>query len=295
VTPARVIGVVVGVIGLAVPTYLAVTFDSVRSAGVAGYFALFFGVVGFIAGVLALALHRKDPRGLLLPVVSSASGALALVVAGLGAWAMRSVDPAALPDVDAAMQAYVAGEAQGAARTVALLGLAGLPAFAIGFLSLAWVLGSRRLVQDEAKKKGETPPSIPAVWAAVTGVSVLFLPGLGLSVVGAFSSVDRVAHPHEARLVETAAAANRGELKVACAGLEEALAPDFVPTSMLDEHLPKADREELAHRCVTHHIDALPAGAACAQPSGALAATRTVALVGAAERVKNACLRTVTP
>ncbi|MBL8741913.1 MAG: hypothetical protein JNK04_12485 [Myxococcales bacterium] len=78
-----------------------------------------------------------------------------------------------------------------------------------------------------------------------------------------------------------------GNLKSACLELEAVLAPDFVPRELLDRELP--GRVELAHRCVTLHIDDLPLGKACDAAAEKLLTSETVKLAKAQERVKSAC------
>ncbi len=101
--------------------------------------------------------------------------------------------------------------------------------------------------------------------------------------------VKEAPHPREIWMREAVSAAERGDLATACDRLEAILAGDVVPTYVLDEHL--RGRVELAHRCVTHRIDALPKGAECAAAAKKLAETETVALAGAKKRVTDACDR----
>ena len=79
----------------------------------------------------------------------------------------------------------------------------------------------------------------------------------------------------------------RSDVPTACNALERALAPDFVPSEVLERELPSY--REIAHRCLTLRIDALPKGIACVTQAGKLLGSPLVAAVNAEDRVKHAC------
>ena len=108
-----------------------------------------------------------------------------------------------------------------------------------------------------------------------------------------FIQCQPVAHPNEAKLRDVATLARLGESDALCAALEEVLVPDFAPEVLLDRIL--SARHEIAHRCVTRAIDALPSGLPCMLEASKLSQSRTAKLVGAEDRIVSACKRSLVP
>lgn len=280
----------VALVGLALvlPIYLVIESEPVRAAGPGGFVALFFAVLALLLALVRVLTMRKHPRALGLAALAAGFGAAALLFAALGAELARSsAEAIASSDVahEPGMREYLIAEADGGARTAALLGLAGIPGFAGGLLLLAYVLGARRLGETDPKTKGDGLKA-SRVWMALAGTVALFLVGAVTDVMAIAHPVREARHPHTAKLDAIAESRKNGDMTAACDGLEVALAPDYAPEKLFEEHLP--GRLELAHRCVTHRIDALPK-ADCATAAKALAQTETVKLAKAEERVAAAC------
>jgi hypothetical protein len=125
------------------------------------------------------------------------------------------------------------------------------------------------------------------VWVALSVSAFTLVIGFVTSVWAAVLTVEDSKNPREARVVAVADDFKSGNLKAACPELEALLAPDFVSRELLDRELP--GRAELAHRCITLHIDDLPLGKACDAAADKLLASETVKLAKAQERVRQAC------
>ncbi len=276
------------VISLVLPIYLVVESESVRAAGAGGFVAVFFAVLAALLALVRVVTMKKHPRALGIAALASTLGAAALLFAALGARLARaSAESMAASDVahEAGMREYLVAQADAGARTAALLGLAGIPGFLGGLFLVVHVLGARRLGESDPKTKGDGLKT-SRVWLALVGSIALFVGAAVLDVIAIAHPVREAVHPHAAKLDAIAEAKKRGDMTAACDGLEVALAPDYAPEKLFEEHLP--GRLELAHRCVTHRIDALPKSE-CSVAAKTLSQTETVRLAKAEERVAAAC------
>lgn len=281
----------VAVLAFLFPLYFALTSHGFRDAGIGAFAGLFFGLLALFGANLRLYLSRKDPHSLGLAAAATAFGAAGILVAGIFAHRLHA-DAALIAASNEAheygMREHLVGEAQHSGRVAALIGLISVPGFLIGALNLALILGARRIAITGARLKGKTVEmSEVPVWVALGGASALFLGGLVTDVWAVFRSVDRRPNPREEKLEEIRDAVDRGDLKVACEGLEKALVPDYVPKHLLDEKLPA--RVEIAHRCIARDVDDLPMGKACGPAADKLLDKEIGKVPGAKDRIKNAC------
>jgi hypothetical protein len=256
-----------------------------RVSGPASYVGLALGACSLALAIGALFVRRKSPRKIGLPAIAAVVGAAACALTGL--IALQGRTPSTIADEAPAVHAFRVGEAQAHAHVGALFGLAGIPGALVGGLGI-W-LG----VRARQRQRAAAPPanlgveSIPLGWAALSGVGLAAVAGVGVDVVALASEVVRVEHPHVHELRAIADAVKRSDIPTACDALETALAPDYVPPEVLDQELP--DYREIAHRCLTLRIDALPKGIACATQAGKLLASPIVHVVNAEDRIKHAC------
>ena len=282
---AGVAAVVAGVFGVAATIAAVSTVPDARTGGAAAIAGIALGVSSLVFGLVALVSRRKLPRKLGVPAIAAIIGAVACASSGL--LALRARTPERLLDEPPALGAWRTGEAQARAHLGALFGLAGIPGAFVGGLGV-W-LGVR------ARKKGRAaaPPanlgveSVPLAWTALSGVAIASIAGIGVDAYAITAQVARVEHPHARELHAIGEAMQRSDVPTACNSLEIALAPDFVPSEVLERELPSY--REIAHRCLTLRIDALPKGIACAIQAGKLLGSPLVAAVNAEDRVNHAC------
>ena len=263
--------------------YWLLTSTSFRATAFGGFFGLWLALASIWLSVVRFGLDRERPRDMTLPALAAGSGALALAFGGVMAHYLRGEADAIASSNEVhehGMREFLIAEAHGNGRFCALIALIGLPGALLGGLSLALVLGARRVAKDAPER--EAP-----VWIALSLSAFTLLIGFVTSVWAAVLPVEEVKNPREARVVEVADDFKSGNLKAACPELEAVLAPDFVPRELLDRELP--GRVELAHRCVTLHIDDLPLGKACDAAAEKLLTSETVKLAKAQDRVKSAC------
>ncbi len=259
----------------------------VRAAGLPAYAGVFFGAASLSLSLVSLVLLRRARRIVAPSAIAALLGALACASSGLAAHAART--PKATPDelVDPVLRAWSLGEAEARARAGAEVGLAGVPGALLGLVGVWLALDDRRRARALASTASPPAESVPLAVASFVGVTLATLGGVGLDVRALTESVTRIEHPHVAKLHAVLDAYRAADMPAACERLEAALAPDFVPADVLERELP--DYREIAVRCVTLRIDALPKGLACVPEAGRLAATGIVRAASATDRVKRAC------
>jgi len=288
-TLAHVGAVLLVIAALALPTYLAIENATVRNAGVGGFIGIFFGVLALLVALVRLAFAKKSPRALGLATLGAGLGGSALLLAGLAAEMTRS-SAEALVNADIArepgMREYLLAEASSGARTASLLGLLGIPGFLVGMLLLASVLGARRVAASDPKLALDKPAPSSRAWIAIVGAVALFAGGMVADIRAIAEPVTEAPHPHAAKLDAIVEAQKKNDMATACDGLEAALVPDYAPTALMEDKLP--GRLELAHRCVTFRIDALPKDG-CEAAAKALEGAQIVKFAKAEERVHAAC------
>lgn len=198
------VAVALVLVALALPVYLLFTSDPFRRAGLAGFVAIFFACLSVIVGVARLVLTKKRPLAAGLAVLTSSIAGVGIGVAGLGghlaratAAEIRASDHAMEP----AVRAYLVAEAESGGRTSALLGLANLAGFVLGFVLLLLVIRARReampLVPSAAAKS--SPPTAP-VFAWLFGSTLLFLVGLVVAIWAAVLEVHDGPYPIDPRV-----------------------------------------------------------------------------------------------
>lgn len=298
---AKIVGVATVVLALGVPALLSYGTQTVAASGVTGFLALFTATLSVLVAGLGFVLGRERPRALGVVVLASLLGALALGIGGLGArLAIRAAGLDAAED-PAALAAWRVSVATGDARLGAWLALSGFVGVALGAWGVYRVIGARRRALEEAKHlaAGSEPSAqvtrgqVVGAWASFAGVVVAGVGALAADASVLAAPYEPVAHPNEAKLRDVATLARMGESDALCAALEEVLAPDFAPEVLLDRIL--SARHEIAHRCVTRAIDALPSGLPCMLEASKLSQSRTAKLVGAEDRIVSACKRSLVP
>jgi len=265
------------------PAYWVLTSTAFRATGFGGVVGLWLALVSLLAAGARFTLDRSHPRDLTLAAVSAGAGSLALSYAGVMAHRLRGEADAIILSNEVhepGMREFLITEAHGNGRLCALIALIGLPGALLGGLSLALVLGARRVAKDAPER--EAP-----VWVMLALSALGLVVGFVTSAWAAVLPVGDAKNPREARVVEVAEAFARNDMKAACGELEAVIAPSFVAVEILERELPQ--RVELAHRCITVRIDELPLGRACDPASEKLLATETVKLAKAQERVRQAC------
>lgn len=296
-SPARRFGlshfvaVALVVCALALPIWAVLKSAAVLNAGVTGFVALFAAALSVLVGALRLFLQRRKPTALGLAALTPLVAATGMTFAAAGGHLARArAAEIAASDhaLESGLREFLVAEAQAGGRTSALLGLANVVGFALGFVLLLLVVRARREAAPVVGA-GTAATATGPVFAFLFGGAVLLLGGLVAAVWAAVLEVKETPHPREIWMREAVTALERNDLATACDRLEAILAGDVVPTYVLDEHLP--GRVEMAHRCVTHRIDALPKGAACGAAAKKLAESETVGLAGAKGRVGDACDR----
>jgi hypothetical protein len=298
---AKIVGLATVLVALVVPALLTYATESVAASGVTGFLALFVATLSVLVAALGFALSRERPRALGIVVLASLLGALALGIGGIGArLAVRAASLDAADD-PTALAAWRVSVATGDARIGAWLALTGLVGAALGAWGVYRVVGARKRALVEAKHlaAGSAPSAqvtrgqVAAAWATFAGVVSAGVGGLVADVSVLAEPYEPITHPNEARLRDVATLARMGESDALCVALEEVLAPDFAPEALLDQTL--SGRREIAHRCVTRAIDALPSGLPCMLEASKLSQSRTVQLVGAEDRIVSACKRSLVP
>jgi hypothetical protein len=186
----HVLAVLVVLIALALPIYLAVTSESVKDAGATGFIGIFFGCLSVLLCFWRLALIRLRPQAQGLPALAAIVAVLGLAIAVFGAnagyddaVAVASSDHALSPSERATQIAELAA----VARTTARLGFATVPGFAFAFLLLLMVIRERReaapMVQGAGSSRAR--PTFP-VFISLFVTSVAFLVALVFAVRAAF-------------------------------------------------------------------------------------------------------------
>ncbi len=282
---ARMAAITAVVVGAGVTIASTAFVPEARVGGPASYVGLALGACSLALAIGALFVRRKSPRKIGLPAIAAVVGAAACALSGL--MALQSRTPTPIPDEAPAVLAFRVGEAQAHAHLGALFGLSGIPGALIGGLGVWLGVRARRRQRAAAPPANLGVESIPLAWAALSGVGLAAMAGVGVDVFALGSEVVRVEHPHARDLRAIADAVRRSDIPTACDALEIALAPDYVPAEVLDRELPAY--REIAHRCLTLRIDALPKGIACATQAGKLLASPIVHIVNAEDRIKHAC------
>lgn len=263
--------------------YWLITSTAFRATAFGGFIGLWLALSSIWLVVVRFGLDRDRPRDMTLPALAAGCGALALAFGGVMAHYLRgeATAIAASNEVhEPGMREFLIAEAHGNGRFCALIALIGLPGALLGGLTLALVLGARRVATDAPER--EAP-----VWVALSVSAFTIVIGFVTSVWAAVLPVEDAKNPREARVKEVADDFGAGNLKAACPELEAVLVPDYVTREVLDRELP--GRVELAHRCTTLLIDDLPLGRACDAGLEKLLASETVKLAKAQERVRQAC------
>lgn len=264
------------------PLYWALTSSGFRATGFGGFVGLWLAFASMLVSAARMGLDRDRPRDLTLPAVAALSGALALAIAGIAAHYVRGEGAAiALSNEvhEPGMREFLIADAHANGRRCASIAFLGLPAALGGGLLLAAVLGARRVSKE---REPEGP-----VWVLLSLSAFTMVVGFVSAAWAFVLKVEDAKNPREARVHELAETFENGSLKKACPEFEEVLAPDYVTREVLDKELP--GRVELAHRCITWHIDELPLGKACEAASDKLRESETVKLAKAEERIKQAC------
>jgi hypothetical protein len=186
----HVVAIVVVLLALALPVYLAWTSPSVQSAGLTGFVAIFFGCLSVLVGAWRALASRRRPHAQGLAALTAVLAAVGLLVAALGAGAAHqaafelSSSDHALAPLDRLEQVSRAVEA---ARTTARLGFSTLPGFALGFLLLLLVVRARRESAPPAPTAAVS--QIEPTWrvfVSLFGASALFVVALVLAIRAAF-------------------------------------------------------------------------------------------------------------
>jgi hypothetical protein len=186
----HVLSVLVVLLAMALPIYLAFTDESVKSAGATGFIGIFFGCLSVLLCLWRVALLRLRPQAQGIPALAAVVALLGLVTAVLGANAGYD-DAAALLASDHALSLAERDAQFGAltvaARTTARLGFANLPGFAFAFLLLLLVIRKRR---EAAPMVPGAPgsiarPTLP-VFVSLFGTSVAFFVTLVFAIRAAF-------------------------------------------------------------------------------------------------------------
>ncbi|MFO0554913.1 MAG: hypothetical protein U0271_41435 [Polyangiaceae bacterium] len=289
-TREQAIGAAILVVAAAIPIWIILSSPSARVAWVGTFFGMFGGLTSLALASIHFLRHQKDKRSFAFSAGSAGIAAVCLLIASISASSWRS-EAASIEKSDAifdpGMKEYTIGEAQHAGRIAGLYGLVALPGFLMGALGLAMVLGERRIAETQARLKRTTSEPATPVWLVLAGASILFVPAFFVDFWAIVRGVDRKDHPRLAKVKLVADAFKEGDMKAACDNLEPILVRDYIPANMLEEQLP--GRVELAHRCITRMIDALPTGDACGPASKKLLDTEIVKLAHGQDRVQQAC------
>lgn len=286
-TGARAALVVTAALSAVLSVAAFASIADLRASGLPGWLGVGLGSLSLSLGLVALVVRRKSPRKLGWPAAAALVGALACASSGLAAVAARA--PASTPeqDADPALRAWSVGEAQARARAGATFGAAGMAGAFLGLLGVWLGVRARQRARSAAPPANLGVESVPLGFAALAGLGVLVVGGGGVDAWALGAEVKRIDHPHVAKLRVIRDAVHDGKLDGACEALETSLAPGYVPPDVLERELP--GYREIAVRCVTLRIDALPKGLACATEAGKLGATETVRAASAEDRVKHAC------
>lgn len=266
---------------------LLVAIPQTHAGGLPGVVGVAGASVGLVTSLVALVLRRKAPRKLAWPAVALLVGVVGAASSGLLAFSARSPALSDEEVADPALVAWARGEAQAKARIGAELGLATTPAIALGLVGLWLAVGARRRGKEAAPPHNVAVESVPLAVTALVGAGLVSAGALAIPAAAVAADVVRTDHPRLPALRAIATDARSGALEKACGGLERALAPSFVPPALLEREIP--DYREIAARCVTLRIDALPKGLPCGAQAGKLAASPLVKAAEADDRVKHAC------
>lgn len=289
-TPERMRRAAIGVGALVLPLYLEWTSAAVRGASLGGFVALYGGTLSLIACALRYFEAKKAPAAHGLASLAAGSGVAGLLTAGAWGHLLRAgAEKALRSDVvlEPGMREYLAYEAHHFGRIAGGLAFAALPGALVGMLLLLLVIGERRMREAEAKRRGE--PHLPTgpVWAVFAGAGAATMLGVVVALVAVAREVPDAAHPHAALLVSVREQAARQELAPACEGLERALAPGYVPASVLEAELP--DGPALAKECVTLELARMSREGGCHAAKERLEKSPVVRLAGDEDRVARAC------
>lgn len=182
----HVLAVVVVLLALALPVYLAATSESVKDAGATGFIGIFFGCLSVLLCLWRLALVRLRPQAQGLPALAAIVAVVGLAIAVVGAHA-RYDDALAVASSDHALDDFQRATQIAAlatsARTTARLGFATLPGFVFAFLLLLLVIRERREAAPmvPGTSSPHARPTLP-VFVSLFGTGVAFVITLVLAI-----------------------------------------------------------------------------------------------------------------